>query len=103
MCESFFATLECELLDRTSFTTQAEARMAALQSGQRLLKVIIGEKIPVELIRGHEVAIECQGLSRLGDEDSAGIGVIAGQLLAFFRCLERGIASRFAFRRQGYQ
>ena len=28
MCESFFATLECELLDRTSFTTQAEARMA---------------------------------------------------------------------------
>jgi putative transposase len=28
MCESFFATLECELLDRQSFATQAEARMA---------------------------------------------------------------------------
>jgi hypothetical protein len=28
MCESFFATLECELLDRRRFTTQAEARMA---------------------------------------------------------------------------
>jgi putative transposase len=28
MCESFFATLECELLDRRSFRTQAEARMA---------------------------------------------------------------------------
>ncbi len=28
MCESFFATLECELLDRHRFTTQAEARMA---------------------------------------------------------------------------
>jgi len=28
MCESFFATLECELLDRKSFKTQAEARMA---------------------------------------------------------------------------
>jgi putative transposase len=28
MCESFFATLECELLDRRKFTTQAEARMA---------------------------------------------------------------------------
>ena len=28
MCESFFATLECELLDRRSFKTQAEARMA---------------------------------------------------------------------------
>ena len=28
MCESFFATLECELLERTSFKTQAEARLA---------------------------------------------------------------------------
>jgi putative transposase len=28
MCESFFATLECELLDRHRFPTQAEARVA---------------------------------------------------------------------------
>ncbi len=28
MCESFFATLECELLDRQSFHTQADARLA---------------------------------------------------------------------------
>jgi putative transposase len=28
MCESFFATLECELLDRGHFRTQIEARMA---------------------------------------------------------------------------
>ncbi|MDQ6770525.1 MAG: IS3 family transposase [Gemmatimonadota bacterium] len=28
LCESFFATLECELLDRQSFPSQAEARMA---------------------------------------------------------------------------
>jgi putative transposase len=28
MCESFFATLECELLDRRKFKTQAEARLA---------------------------------------------------------------------------
>ena len=28
LCESFFATLECELLDRHRFPTQAEARMA---------------------------------------------------------------------------
>ena len=28
MCESFFATLECELLDRRRFKTQAEARSA---------------------------------------------------------------------------
>ena len=28
MCESFFATLECELLDRRRSTSQAEARTA---------------------------------------------------------------------------
>jgi hypothetical protein len=28
MADSFFATLECELLERRSFKTQAEARMA---------------------------------------------------------------------------
>jgi len=31
MCESFFATLECELLDRQKFRTKAEARMAVFQ------------------------------------------------------------------------
>jgi putative transposase len=31
MCESFFATLECELLDRRCFHTRAEARMAIFE------------------------------------------------------------------------
>jgi putative transposase len=31
MCESFFATLECELIDRRTFRTQAEARIAIFQ------------------------------------------------------------------------
>ena len=31
MCESFFATLECELLDRRKFRTKGEARMAIFQ------------------------------------------------------------------------
>ena len=31
MCESFFATLECELLQRRRFRTQAEARMAVFE------------------------------------------------------------------------
>ena len=31
VAESFFATLECELLDRYSFATQADARMAVFK------------------------------------------------------------------------
>ncbi len=31
MCESFFASLECELIDRRRFRTHAEARMAVFK------------------------------------------------------------------------
>ena len=31
MCESFFATLECELFDRTRFATHSQARMQIFQ------------------------------------------------------------------------
>ena len=31
MCESFFAALECELLDRRKFQTKAEAKMAIFE------------------------------------------------------------------------
>lgn len=31
MCESFFATLECELLDRRTFDSRAEARLAVFE------------------------------------------------------------------------
>ena len=31
LCESFFATLECELIDRSTFRTQAEARLAVFE------------------------------------------------------------------------
>ena len=34
LCESFFATLECELLDRWRFATQVEARLAVLTSSR---------------------------------------------------------------------
>ena len=33
MCESFFASLECELLDRHRFPTQAAARLAVANGG----------------------------------------------------------------------
>ena len=35
LCESFFATLECELLDRVSLRTPAEARLAARGASDR--------------------------------------------------------------------
>jgi len=51
MCESFFATLECELLERRRFASQAEARMACF--GFRLLSGsgVVIRAVPLARIR----------------------------------------------------
>jgi putative transposase len=59
MAESFFATLECELLDRRRFETQAEARMAVFEfiegfyNPQRRHSSL-GYLSPIEYERCHE-------------------------------------------------
>jgi tagatose-6-phosphate ketose/aldose isomerase len=56
-----------------------------------LLKIIVGENIPPSVIREGDEPIECRGLGEVGDEESATVYVVVGQLLAFFRCLEQGL------------
>jgi tagatose-6-phosphate ketose/aldose isomerase len=56
-----------------------------------LLKLMVGEGVPSELVREDDVVLECKGLGHVGDENFPVIDVIAGQLLAFFRCLEEGL------------
>jgi tagatose-6-phosphate ketose/aldose isomerase len=56
-----------------------------------LSKLIVGDKIPAEVLRNGDVAVECPGLAELGDQDSATIHVVVAQLLGFFRCLEEGL------------
>ena len=61
MAESFFATLECELLDRRRFKTQAEARMAVFEFiegfyNPRRRHSSLGYLSPVDYERRHERA-----------------------------------------------
>jgi len=56
-----------------------------------LAKLVIGERIPTELLADRDAAIECEGLAEIGDENAPVIDVLAAQLLAFFRCLEEGL------------
>ena len=61
MCESFFATLECELLDRKRFQTQAEARMAVFDFiegfyNPRRRHSALGQISPLNFERRHGVA-----------------------------------------------
>jgi len=61
MCESFFATLECELLDWKRFTTQAEARLAVFNFIEGWYNPwrchsALGYDSPVRFERRHEQA-----------------------------------------------
>jgi putative transposase len=62
MCESFFGTLECELIDRRRFRTQAEARSAIFDFlegfyNPRRRHSALGYKSPIEYERNHRVAV----------------------------------------------
>lgn len=61
------------------------------QKNLGLLRVLVGEDIPGELVREQDVVIHCKGIGELGDENAAVIFALVGQLLAFFRCLEEGL------------
>ena len=61
MCESFFATLECELLDRRRFRTQAEAKMAVFDFiegfyNPRRRHSSLGQMSPVKFEQKHAAA-----------------------------------------------
>jgi putative transposase len=61
MCESFFATLECELLDRCRFKTQAEARRAVFEFiegfyNPRRRHSSVGYLSPINYERQHHAA-----------------------------------------------
>lgn len=56
-----------------------------------MLKVILGENIPPDVPQQNDVALECQALGEVGDENATIVDAVAGQLLAFFRCIEEGL------------
>jgi D-galactosamine 6-phosphate deaminase/isomerase len=54
-------------------------------------KLVVGEAIPQRVLRKGDLAVECAGLAKFGDEDAATIDVVVAQLLGLFRCLEEGL------------
>ena len=53
-----------------------------------LLKVIVGESVPGDVVQNDDVVLNCPGASQVGDENFAVVDVLVSQLLAFFHCLE---------------
>ena len=59
MCESFFATLECELIDRRRFRSRSEAQMAVFQFIEGFYNPsrrhsALGHLSPIEYERKHD-------------------------------------------------
>jgi tagatose-6-phosphate ketose/aldose isomerase len=77
--------------DPTRRAYEADLLREVDQKELGLLKVIVGERIPADLVREEDIALECKGFGKLGDENLPVIDVIVGQLLAFFRCMEEGL------------
>ena len=61
------------------------------QKGLGMMKVITGDSVPADLLRKHDIVIDCPGLAEVGDDASPLIDVVVGQLLAFFRCMQEGL------------
>jgi tagatose-6-phosphate ketose/aldose isomerase len=52
---------------------------------------MVGDGAPADLVRKHDVVIDCPGLAEPGDDAAPVVDVVIGQLLGFFRCLEEGL------------
>ncbi|HEX7814620.1 tagatose-6-phosphate ketose isomerase [Dyella sp.] len=55
-----------------------------------LARLIVGEGIPADLVGVDDVAIDLRGVAGHGEVPTLLAEVVAGQLLAFFRCLHLG-------------
>jgi tagatose-6-phosphate ketose/aldose isomerase len=55
-----------------------------------VVRVIVGEDIPADVVTAGDLAINLKGLNALGETQRHAIDVVVGQLLAFFRCLLLG-------------
>ena len=78
MAESFFATLECELLDRRRFQTQAEARMAVFAFiegfyNPRRRHSALGYLSPVAFERRHAIMAQKSSPSSPGQPNHAAV------------------------------
>jgi len=61
------------------------------QKNLGLLKLVVGDDVPADVVRHHDVVIDCPGLAQAGDDNTPVIDVVVGQLLGFFRCMHEGL------------
>ena len=61
------------------------------QKNLGMLKVVVGDGVPADVVREQDIVIDCRGLASVGDDAAPVIDVAVGQFLGFFRCLQEGL------------
>jgi tagatose-6-phosphate ketose/aldose isomerase len=61
------------------------------QKNLGMLKIVVGDAVPSDIVREQDIVIDCPGLADVGDDAAPVIDVAVGQLLGFFRCLREGL------------
>ena len=61
------------------------------QKNLGLLKLVVGDDVPADVVRDADVVIDCPGLAQAGDDSAPVVDVVVGQLLGFFRCMHEGL------------
>jgi tagatose-6-phosphate ketose/aldose isomerase len=54
-------------------------------------RVLVGSRVPRDLVRAGDVALEWNAAGTLPEADAAVLAVLVGQVLAFFHCLQLGL------------
>ena len=85
-------TLIVALLSSRSSVRDYEADLLRELAAKRLgvARVIVGENIPADLVSSGDVAVDLPGFDALGATSRCAVAAVAGQLVAFFRCLDLG-------------
>jgi len=77
--------------DPTSRAYECDLLRELDQKNLGVLKLIVGENVPANVVRHQDLVVQCPGLAEVGDDWAAMVDVVVGQLLAFFRCLHEGL------------
>lgn len=59
--------------------------------GLGMQKILVGSDVPPTLLQSGDLSIEHRGFAVAGDDGSAILHVVVGQVLAFFRCMHEGL------------
>jgi tagatose-6-phosphate ketose/aldose isomerase len=77
--------------DATARAYECDLMRELDQKSLGMLKIVVGDNVPADVVQEQDLVIDCPGLSEIADDEGPVIDVLVGQLLGFFRSLRLGL------------